>query len=488
MSGLYAKSFIFGSYEREVACSENQDEDDDDDVDNDEQLAVKTKSFSRTTILGHNEQWCYFDYFQRTKEHGGFTISKRALPPSEGTPGRIAGDHSRVDQLHGLNASYLVDKIPNQKELRVVFHASQLRRLLAMAHGVTKLPTVVRRRRFGAQVPVDVNTVHRCYLCGYLVCVDCWNSETMECSAGRVAAIVVCTRCRANVQACEYSEVFAGTSAQREKHRGPPRVVEDSSNAPTVSLLVDFLSASLLNSDAGSSEHAAVMTVIRTLLRQDSEDSEDDSDDDCSDEDRSEFDRNEPRFKILGETDACKLGNAAERNYVLDLPVDPKAASDDKPDIQDLELLCSLAVKTMGCSYSFVTVMGETDEHVLASTHPDFAGAVVPREQTTCQHLLMSPHPFMVAHHEADVRFQNHGPTSSIPIRFYVGFPVKVPLVGGKPGDPEMIAATLCCVDTKPRVEITRTQYATMTRLANTTRTFLLQKSQQLQLGEDRTK
>ncbi|KAI9994444.1 hypothetical protein PInf_011074 [Phytophthora infestans] len=599
MSGLYAKSFIFGSYEREVACSENQDEDDDDDVDNDEQLAVKTKSFSRTTILGHNEQWCYFDYFQRTKEHGGFTISKRALPPSEGTPGRIAGDHSRVDQLHGLNASYLVDKIPNQKELRVVFHAwfemseeevqeyysrkrkgsrrrsyettrsqdsasafqrsksfdqgdnikyrSQLRRLLAMAHGVTKLPTVVRRRRFGAQVPVDVNTVHvsntrcpccthslklslamaasaittlnlgslksntkRCYLCGYLVCVDCWNSETMECSAGRVAAIVVCTRCRANVQACEYSEVFAGTSAQREKHRGPPRVVEDSSNAPTVSLLVDFLSASLLNSDAGSSEHAAVMTVIRTLLRQDSEDSEDDSDDDCSDEDRSEFDRNEPRFKILGETDAvekisqvlsdkehlppleeCKLGNAAERNYVLDLPVDPKAAvplspipsneadriasskasgilqlagilapkeknedakSDDKPDIQDLELLCSLAVKTMGCSYSFVTVMGETDEHVLASTHPDFAGAVVPREQTTCQHLLMSPHPFMVAHHEADVRFQNHGPTSSIPIRFYVGFPVKVPLVGGKPGDPEMIAATLCCVDTKPRV------------------------------------
>ncbi|KAG3120319.1 hypothetical protein PI124_g1542 [Phytophthora idaei] len=632
MSGLYAKSFIFGSYEREVACTENQDKDDD-DVDDDEQLAVKTKSFSRTTILGHNEQWCYVDYFQRKKERDGFTICKRALPPSEGTPGRITGDHSRVDQLHGLNASYLVSRIPNQKEVRVVFHASfemseedvqeyyyrkrkgsrrksyettrsqassssnqhsksfdhgdsskhktQLRRLLAMAHGVTKLPTMVRRRRFGVQVPVDLNLVHvsntrcpccthslghvklslamaasaithlslgslklntkRCYLCGYLVCVDCWSAESMECSAGRVAAIVVCTRCRANVQACEYSEVFASTSAQREKHRGPPRVVEDSANAPTVSLLVDFLSASLLNSDAGSSEHAAVMAVIRTLLRQDSEDSEDDSDDDCSDEDNSEYDHDEPRVKILGETEAvekigkvlsdeehllpleaCKFGNAAERNYVLDLPEDPKAdvplspipsneadriasakasgllelaallapkdkdaeSTSDKPNIQDLELLCSLAVKTLGCSFSFVTVMGEKDEHVLASTPPDFAGAVVPREQTTCQHLLMSPHPFMVAHHEADVRFQNHGPTSSIPIRFYVGFPVKVPLVGGQPGDPEMIAGTLCCVDSKPRNEITRTQYATMARLASTTKTFLLQKSQQLQLGQ----
>ncbi|KAG6973839.1 hypothetical protein JG688_00003358 [Phytophthora aleatoria] len=386
MSGLYAKSFIFGSYEREVACTENQDKDDD-DVDDDEQLAVKTNCFSRTTILGHNEQWCYVDYFQRKKERDGFTICKRALPPSEGTPGRITGDHSRVDQLHGLNASYLVSRIPNQKEVRVVFHASfemseedvqeyysrkrkgsrrksyettrsqasassnqhsksfdhgdsskhktQLRRLLAMAHGVTKLPTMVRRRRFGVQLSLamaasaithlslgslKLNT-KRCYLCGYLVCVDCWSAESMECSAGRVAAIVVCTRCRANVQACEYSEVFASTSAQREKHRGPPRVVEDSANAPTVSLLVDFLSASLLNSDAGSSEHAAVMAVIRTLLRQDSEDSEDDSDDDCSDEDNSEYDHDEPRVKILGETEAVeKIGKVlSDEEHLLPL-------------------------------------------------------------------------------------------------------------------------------------------------------------------------
>lgn len=381
-------------------------------------------------MLARNEQWCYFDYFQRKKDRDGFMISKRALPATETTPGRIVVANAKVDQLHGLNASYLVDKLPDSKGLRVVFHAwfdqknipaptshrkfsrrksdestastssdasnsstrsdsfdfgdstkhkAQMRRLLALAHGVTKLPDLVRRRRFGVQVPADLSAVHvqntrcpccthslapvklslsmaasaianrslgslkqdtrRCFLCGYLVCVDCWSAEHMESMTGRVAAIVVCTRCRANVQACEYSEVFAGTAEQRAKHRGPPRVVEDSNdNKPTISLLIDFLSASLLNATAGSPEHAAAMAVIRTLLRQSQEDSEDssdsdfdseeyDGDDDEEDDNNEEAERLATRFKVLGELlgdenklpalDACKLGNGDQRNYPL---------------------------------------------------------------------------------------------------------------------------------------------------------------------------
>ncbi|KAE8909936.1 hypothetical protein PF005_g27721 [Phytophthora fragariae] len=413
MTALYAKSFIFGSYEREVSCSRTTDNQDDNIVDGSvEQLAVKTKSFARTTMLGRNEQWCYVDYFQRKKERDGFTISKRALSPSESTPGRILGQNAHVDQLHGLNASYLVDKLPDRKGLRVVFHAwfdadksrgvsrstsspgpglrsksfdygemnthkAQMRRLLAMAHGVMNLPDLIRRRRFGVQIAADLGAVHalnsrcpccthslslmkstlakaataltsrslaplkvdtrRCYLCGYLVCVDCWSAEHMESVAGRVAAIVVCVRCQANVQACEYAEVFAGTAAEREKHRGPPRVVEDSNNA---SLLIDFLTASLQSATAGSPEHAAAMAVIRTLLRQNEQDSDEDSEDEALD--NNEYERNVPRFEVLDESeavkkvgemlsddqqfatlDACKLGNSQQRSYILDLPEDP---------------------------------------------------------------------------------------------------------------------------------------------------------------------
>ncbi|KAJ8577122.1 hypothetical protein ON010_g2090 [Phytophthora cinnamomi] len=617
MAALYSKSFIFGSYEREVSCCRDRDPKDNQvdnvaDDDSGEQLAVKTKSFARTTLLGRNEQWCYFDYFLRKKERDGFTICKRALPPLESTPGRIVGENAHVNQLHGLNASYLVDKLPNRKGLRVVFHAwfdspeagksrgisrsasspgsglrsksfdygdmnkhkAHMRRLLAMAHGVMNLPDLIRRRRFGVQIPADLGAVHalnsrcpccthslslvkstlakaasaftsrslaplkvdtrRCYLCGYLVCVNCWSAEHMESVAGRVAAIVVCVRCQANVQACEYAEVFAGTAAEREKHRGPPRVVEDSNNTPTVSLLIDFLTASLLNATAGSSEHAAVMAVIRTLLRQNEEDSDEDSD-------NNEYERNAPRFKVFNETEAvkkigdmlsddqlfptpeaCKLGNAQQRSYLLDLPEDPTADVPRSPipsneveriasiksagllelanlfapetpptevselkgylsDVHDLELLCHLAVKTLGCAYSFVTVMCAKHEHVMFGTDPGFVGAAVPREQTSCQHALMSPYPFMATHQEADVRFHKQGAISAVPIRFYLGFPLKLPIVGGKFGDGEVTVGMLCCIDSKPRAEITRLQYATMTRLASTATHFLLQKGRQMQ-------
>lgn len=115
MSALYSKSFIFGSYEREISCASNQTQDDG-DVDGSEHLVVKTKSFARTSVLGRNEQWCYFDYFRRKTERDGFTITKRALPASEPIPGRITEKPAHVEQLHGLNTSYLVDKPADRKE------------------------------------------------------------------------------------------------------------------------------------------------------------------------------------------------------------------------------------------------------------------------------------------------------------------------------------------------------------------------------------
>ncbi|KAG6947699.1 hypothetical protein JG688_00015422 [Phytophthora aleatoria] len=523
MAALYAKDFIFGSYERDVPYpGDNQNETDDH---NHEELSVKTQSFARTAMFANNEQWCYFDYFQRKKERDGFTISMRALPPTESTPGRILGQNARVDQLHGLSTSYLVDKLPNRKGLRVVFHAwfdleestdkrkNSRRRSHETTSSNTSSSPNLRRHSF----PHGDSSKYKAHL------------QQMESSAGRVAAITVCTRCHVNVEACEYSEVFAGTAEEREKHRGPPRVIEDANDTSTVLLLVDFLSASLLNTSSGSVEHAAAMDVIRVLLRQDSDD--EDSDEEYDDNNECE---QAPRFKemeavekireILSDEhqlpnlEACKLGNAEQRNYLLDLPDDPnidvprspipsneaeriasiKSAglldladifapeiprTDVKvnvPDVHDLELLCQLAVKTLGCAYAFVTIMTTKHEHIVVGTHPGFVGAAVPRAQTTCQHALMSPYPFMTVHHEADVRFHKYGAISAVPTRFYAGFPLTVPIVGGKPEDDEMTVGMLCCIDSKPRAEITRTQYATMKRLASTSSHFLLQKSRRL--------
>jgi hypothetical protein len=349
----------------------------------------------------------------------------------------------------------------------------------------------------------------------------------MESVAGRVAAIVVCTRCHANVQACEYAEVFAGTAEERTKHRGPARVVEDSNHTPTVLLLVDFLCASLLSSTTDSPEHSAVLTVIRTLLQEMDEYA-------CSDDNQQEDEQEKPRFEQLDAMEAvakvgallgdeqhlpsvedCKLGNAEQRDYPLELPDDPtvdvprspipsneaeriasiKAAgllefanlfapatpsesNGELPYVHDLELLCQLAVKTLDCAFSFVTVMCAKHEHVMIGTHLGFVGAAVPREQTGCQHALMSPHPFMMVHHEADVRLHKQGATVQVPIRFYLGFPLTAPQEGG--GE-QLTVGMLCCIDSKPRAEITRTQYATMQRLASAATCLLLQKSRKRQ-------
>jgi hypothetical protein len=608
MAAMYTKSFIFGSFERDVPCSRDQNQHGHDG--GLEQLAVKTKSFARTSILGRNEQWCYVDYFQRKKERDGFTITKRALLPRETTPGRITGEKAQVDQLHGLNASYLVDKLPGRQGLRVVFRAwfedpesdqtrslssaqsglshcsrlqganssfrvalssrlksldradsskqqARIRRLLAMAHGLTKLATLVRRRRFGVQIPADLGAVRasnsrcpcctrsldhvrlslskaatafatrslaslktdtrHCYLCGYRVCIDCWSSDQMESVAGRVAAIIVCARCRANVQACEYSEVFAGSAEERKRHRGPPRVVEDSNKAPTASLLVDFLSTSLLNTSAGSPEHAALVTVIRTLLGQSggNDNPEDEHDAGCEWSSKAVEEVGEIfSEERLPPLETCKLGNAEQRDYHLDLPEDPtldvprypipsneverlaaaEAAGllqfadrfapdaststnqqEPMPAMHDLDLLCHLAAKTLDCGFAFIAVMGPTHEHFLAENRPLLAGTTAPREHTTCQHALMSPLPLMAVHHEADVRLHKADTTRSLHIRSYVGFPLAIE----KDGE-QLTVGMFCCLDSKPRAEITRGQYAVMQRLARAATTLLLHKAAEM--------
>jgi ferredoxin len=239
---------------------------------------------------------------------------------------------------------------------------------------MTKLPDLIRRRRFGVQVPADHDAIQientrcpccthslapvkmslsmaasalskrslrslktdtrRCYLCGYLVCIDCWRAEYMESSVGRVAAIVVCTRCHACVKACDYSEVYA---PGQEHTRGPPKVVEDQPNDSRAALLTDFLAASLLNPSASSADRAAVHSVVRMLLRQsesgtDSEndgsiyyDSDSDSDNQQDDEvavmELSNYLNDENRLPELA---ACTLANAERRGYVVDLPDDPE--------------------------------------------------------------------------------------------------------------------------------------------------------------------
>ncbi|KAG2770340.1 hypothetical protein PC129_g12164 [Phytophthora cactorum] len=563
MKALYAKRFLCGSVERNIPLGE--DTAPGDNV-NGQKLAVKTSSFARSSVFGSNEQWCYTDLFQRKIERDGFVISQQSLPHFEFTPGRMIGAQDRVDQLHDLATSYLVDLDPGNKGLRVVFNAkfrardsdesccsspTQTRRLLTLARGVTKIPELVRCRRFGFQVPANIEIIEvsnprcpcctrslspakltlsaaasaisrrsltplktdtrRCYLCGYLVCVDCWSSEKMESMSGRVASIVVCRRCQGCVDACNYADIST------DRKHGPARVVDDPSESTTASLLVDFLADSLEHSTVGSSERSNVFAVVRALLQNDQESETED----CSQEERhasealtrvDRFLREKDNYPLLED---CTLANADKRDYVLDLPDNPVTSVPRGPipsnesrrlsaatdaglllladqlapavtsqkehrliDVRDLELICQLATRTLGCSNAMISVMGASHEHILASTDPNFAGAAVPRDGTMCQHQLMSQDPLVLIHPEADVRLQAIDTIKLLSLRSYVGFPVTAPIEHGLD---QVAVGTLCCIDSKPHPELTRSQYATMQNLARTASCLIQQKGLQLQ-------
>ncbi|GMF19954.1 unnamed protein product [Phytophthora fragariaefolia] len=123
MTVLYDKRFLCGSVERIVPCSADSRMENNE---HGEHLVVKTSSFAGSTLFSANEQWCFTDFFQRKNERDGFTISLNSLGRYEATPGRMTGTQTRVDQLHDLNAAFLVDLDPGRKGLRVVYRAKFL--------------------------------------------------------------------------------------------------------------------------------------------------------------------------------------------------------------------------------------------------------------------------------------------------------------------------------------------------------------------------
>ncbi|KAL4174909.1 hypothetical protein KRP22_006838 [Phytophthora ramorum] len=281
----------------------------------------------------------------------------------------------------------------------------------------------------------------------------------------------------------------------------------------------------LAQSPVDSPERSNVLAVVRTLLRHD-QTSEDDKDNQGSCRAQQyeaeaiamvdQFLRDELNLPLL---EMCTLGNAERRSYTLDLPDDPETSVPRGPipsnessrlsavkaaglllladqlapenpvplesgpicrvDVRDLELVCHLATKTLGCSNAMISVMGASHEHILASTDPNFAGAAVPRDYTMCQHQLMSQDPLVLIHPEADVRLQAIETIKLMSLRSYIGFPVTAPSNDLENG--QIAVGTLCCIDNKPHPELTRSQYATMQNLARTASMLVQQKGLQLQ-------
>eukprot|EP00644_Phytophthora_capsici_P014564 jgi/Phyca11/57550/gw1.54.290.1 len=284
MSGLYRKDFIYGSVVHVVPSDVVGDEPKLVELLTEEestttQVAVKTGTFVHSRMFAPNEQWCFLERAQHVC--------------GELEAGKVNG-HGRVKMLHGMNAGYLVEQLPGSKYVRVIFFgqfdggvdkpgqagSSQMRaRLQRLADGATRLPEVVRRRRFGAQTMADrtafpaknshcicctkslhlLTRKHRCHLCGHFVCDRCWSVQEMETqNTRRITPVRVCTRCIEFVENGDYSAVKPSSLGNLEVKRDPV------DNPPATKTLARLLRRELRASSGARKD--SVRTVIQYLV------------------------------------------------------------------------------------------------------------------------------------------------------------------------------------------------------------------------------
>ncbi|KAG1705699.1 hypothetical protein DVH05_003452 [Phytophthora capsici] len=447
-------------------------------------------------------------------------------------------------------AVYFIKKLPGSHGLRVLFHAiyqphkeiinrsdveapvvtrkAVHARLLLLARGVSQLSQLVRRRRFRSQVYADRSAFDvrnprctcctkklstfklftagvRCYLCGYYVCVTCSSSEKMEAINGRLASIIVCTRCLKSVTACNYDHMMTVIP-------GPEQVLPDRIPTPrspisptssqassSSSVLTDFL-GQVIDEDVGSSRSKAALRVLEQLISADQDETQEQLDLTDLLLNRASISKMATQAldisKYPEDLAACKFASAASRPYPMiptlisdentqQEPSYPIPANEDErlaaiehfrlhdiANIGELNVICSLAAAEMNCPHSVVTLVERKVVTLMATNDPENwdVGSGNPREQTFCQHFVMDDQPLLVRHAEADMRFYHILPVTMRNLRFYAGFPITVSSATNK--QERVVVGALCCLDAKPH-QMTRSEYWRLMKLAEAASSIL---------------
>lgn len=509
-----------------------------------QQLAVKTNVFARPNFLTRNEQWCVLELLELDAAADAFTLTLTSLADGDVSTGKLqrAGEQ-RVVQLHGIIALLTVEPVLDTASARVVFHSSfcdaprsHLKRssaastraskvrLLALAAGLSRLPELVQRRRFGVQTPVDLalvvatntrcpcctRTLHvlskktQCFLCGYAVCDSDWAIHDMDTGRGCITPVRVCARCLEAVERCDYAHVtpesLGGAAVQPDAHDvfgASASSVRSTSGETLATLLTDALHTS------SAQRKLSVMAVIKHLVAStapgpsasapaDTIALTDRSDDaayvsalnayarvaeplplqECVLASSSTRGRTYPLDPVRDHATLAREfpvpANEAERLTVIAthrlMDADDssrRSSADDSGSsvTEQLNVICALAARELDCSLSAVTIIGRTTQRIVASNVEMFRMVTMPRSEGFCQHTVMAPAPLLVPHPEADVRFAHLQGLQSHAFRFYCGFPLTSPS--------RAVVGTICCLDTKSHA-LTQSQYATMTRLAET--------------------
>jgi hypothetical protein len=429
-----------------------------------------------------------------------FTATYTVLPVSIASSKLIDAEDGKAHVQVTFRAEFEADQLQNARpqrrmllgrkdggNWRNISERALVQRLKDMAASTGRLGRIIRRRRLSAQVFVDVKTLHppntrcacctkmlttilgrnkkQCHLCGFYVCEQC--SRQHEIERGRVKRFLVriCEHCLERVDDGIYDSMPADVVHSPSIVDNPP----DKSND-----LGQLLHETLVQS-SGSRKEAA-KTIIRHMS---------DIDAPVAGESRLRAASSDQEYvqalrRVSFQPTTCALANSTTRSYPLQYKSEPeRVLLPDAPvpeyeeqrlafyrridlsslrNLPELDLICELGRKELGCHAGVVSAITGDAMVILASSDPAFKDLVVPREHAICAHTVMSTElPLLLPHPEADVRFTRQNVVRQIGLRFYFGFPLTS-------ADGAAIG-TFCCVGTASQT-VDKAQYAAVERLA----------------------
>ncbi|GLE10089.1 hypothetical protein PINS_up022084 [Pythium insidiosum] len=127
--------------------------------------------------------------------------------------------------------------------------------------------------------------------------------------------------------------------------------------------------------------------------------------------------------------------------------------------VEELDIICDIVAKEIGCFASAVTIIDEHEAYVAASNNELFEHQTFPRSESICAHTIMDRKPFMVPNALADVRFCKVPSVEHLGLKYYCGFPLI--------GENDTVIGAVCCVDQHYR-ELSESEFAALRRLADT--------------------
>ncbi|KAI9909102.1 hypothetical protein PsorP6_014870 [Peronosclerospora sorghi] len=401
--------------------------------------------------------------------------------------------------------------------MQVIIHSTQF----SLEPKANAPPCACCDRSF-SMFPLKRTRKQLCCLCGFFVCDRCAQVQEREHQARgdsfpQIQHVRTCKRCLVRVNQARYTAVT-------EEDLRPARVIGDGEesadyahstpggslsstrhchlfktrSASLNDLLLDTLAEATSGKPAQKRHKAFVLNVLKDLVDEErarrranavkiSVDAELPllGDHKQESQDQLELDEMQQLEGMWDEgpgwRDEYPLANSDSRNYQIVFPDDemqaiipPIPSNEHKRlqlihemqlnqlgDVPELGIICFLASKELKCGLSVITIVDETQVHVLASTHPAIpSGESIPREQGFCAQTILDNKPLVSRHVQADVRFSAIEGARKLNINFYCGFPV----MGS---DGKTVIGSLCCADRQAR-NLTQSQYAAMSSLAST--------------------